>query len=112
MTNLFLRGLLALALASALSACVSADGAVSDVTDSDRFRTICRTEPLVHAGFVVLAAEAGISASVIRAEAAAHAVVTSVCANPPASVGQALAAAADAYADVLAAQAVAAEKTG
>jgi hypothetical protein len=98
--------LAALVAAFSLAACASLDDKVGSVTASDNFRRICASEPLIHSAFVALAVQTQrVPASVIRAEADAHEIVATICANPPANTSQALAAAASAYANVLKARA-------
>lgn len=97
------------ACAAALSSCVVANPQIP-VPVSAELARICRAEPVVHAAFAVLASQGMVPARLISAERHAHLVVTRICADPPTDAASALATASAAYADVLAAQATAAEE--
>jgi hypothetical protein len=96
--------LAAVAAASLLTACQTPNGGVGGVTASDEFARVCRVAPVLHAGFVVVAAEANVSSRVVAGEAVAYRVLDRVCRTPPADVAQALALALEAYAEILAAR--------
>ncbi|HVI28878.1 hypothetical protein [Hansschlegelia sp.] len=96
-------GLLALSLA----ACSVSD---ASTTTAKTFDTICASEPAVYAAYVTVASIKGVSAKKLQTAAAAHAVVSGLCASPPADLAQGVAAAATAYATIMAARADAARQ--
>ncbi|KAA0970791.1 cell wall anchor protein [Aureimonas fodinaquatilis] len=102
------RVLIAAAAALALTGCANMDGLIQ--SKQDELAQICRTEPIIHAAFVAIAADGSISKRIVQAELEAHTTIAAICANPPTDTATALATAAEAYARVLSARAKAAEQ--
>ncbi|MBB3972798.1 hypothetical protein [Hansschlegelia beijingensis] len=96
-------GLLALSLAG----CSVSD---ASTTTPKTFDAICASEPAVYAAYVTVASTRGASAKKLATAAAAHKVVSDLCAAPPANLAQGVAQAAAAYATIMAARAEAARQ--
>lgn len=99
--NLFSRAALCCALALPLAAC----GSAGDLTTAKTIDTICSVEPSLYAAYVTFAVTRGASEKKLATAAAAHAVVTDTCANPPTDLVRAAAVLATAYATIVSARA-------
>jgi len=96
-------GLLALSLAG----CSVSD---ASTTTAKTFDAICASEPAVYAAYVTVASTRGATAKKLATAAAAHKVVSDLCAAPPANLAMGVAQAAAAYATIMAARAEAARQ--